>query len=64
MPGLDTAVILLGLILGCCLMLSAGAYYAKKATFDSLLKSVGIIALIAIILYVIYVAWYTLTGGK
>jgi hypothetical protein len=64
MPGLNIAVTILGVTLGCCLLLLLGAFYAKRTNLDSLLKSMGIIAIITIILYVIYVAWYTLTGAK
>jgi hypothetical protein len=62
--GLSTAVIILGIVLGCCIFLSFGAYLAKKNTLDSLLKIVGYIALAAVIIYVVYVAWFTLMGAR
>jgi hypothetical protein len=62
--GLNTAVIILGIVVGCCIFLSFGAYLAKRNTLDLLLKIVGYIALATVIIYVAYVAWFTLMGVK
>lgn len=64
MLGLDTAVMILGIVIGCCIFLSLGAYLAKKNSLYSVLKTTGFIALAVLIIYVIYVAWYTLTSPK
>lgn len=57
MPTLKDAVIVLGVILGCCALISLGAFFAKQLSLGNLAKTSGIIAFIAIILYVIYVAF-------
>ncbi len=57
MPTLKDAVIVLGIVLGCCVFVSLGAFLGKQLTLGRLAQISGIIALIAIILYVVYVAW-------
>lgn len=64
MPTIKDAVTVLGIVLGCCILVSLGAYWGKKATLGKLVQAAGIIALIAIIIYVIYVAWYSFAIAK
>ena len=61
MPDLKTAIILVGIVLGCCVLLAAGAFVGKRVMVNNLLTFTGVVALIAIILYVIYAAWFLLT---
>lgn len=55
MPTLKDAAIVLGIVLGCCIFLSLGAFLGKQLTLGKLAQTSGIIALIAIVLYVVYV---------
>lgn len=61
MPDLRTAVIILGAILGCCLLLYIGGYLGKKIEVFRVAIGAGILALITIVLFVIYSAWYLIT---
>jgi len=62
MPTMKEAVTVLGIVLGCCLFVSLGAYWGKRITVGKLVQAAGIVALIATILYVVYTAWGSLTG--
>lgn len=61
MPDLRTAVIILGIIIGACALLSIGGYWGKKLEVYRVAIGAGIIALITIIIFVVYSAWYLLT---
>jgi hypothetical protein len=61
MPDLKTAVIILGIIIGGCLLLSLGGYLGKKLEVFRVAIGAGIIALAAIIIFAIYSAWYLIT---
>jgi len=61
MPDLKTAVILLGIIVGACALLSLGGYFGKKVEVFRVIIGAGIVALAAIILFAIYSAWYLIT---
>jgi multisubunit Na+/H+ antiporter MnhE subunit len=60
MTDLKTAVIILGIIVGCCLLLIVGGYFGKKLEVFRIVIGTGIIALIAIIVFAVYSAWYLL----
>ena len=61
MPDLKTAVIILGIIVGCCLSLLLGGYFGKKLEVFRVAIGAGIVALIVIVIFAIYSAWYLLT---
>jgi multisubunit Na+/H+ antiporter MnhE subunit len=61
MPDLKTSVMILGAIIGCCLLLCIGGYFGKKLEVFRVAIGAGIIAIIAIVIFAIYVAWYSLT---
>lgn len=61
MQDLKSAVILLGIIVGCCLLLVLGGYFGKKLEVFRVVIGAGIVALVAIIIFAIYSAWYLLT---
>jgi hypothetical protein len=62
MPDLKTALIILGIILGCCLCMVAGGYFGKKLEVFRVVMFSGILALLAIVAFVIYSAVYLLTS--
>lgn len=62
MPSLTFAVIVLGVIVGCCALLSLGAFLQRrKDNPTGIYKFAGFAALAAIIIYVIYTAVAVLT---
>ena len=56
-----TAVMYLGIVVGFCLLLVLGGYFAKKLEVYRVVIGAGIVALVAIVIFAIYSAWYTLT---
>ena len=61
MTDLKTAMTILGMILGCCLFLTLGGYFGKKAEVFRVVIFAGVVALIAIVIFVIYTAWFLIT---
>lgn len=61
MTDLKIAVIILGIVVGCCLLLIFGGYFGKKLEVFRVVIGTGIVALIAIIIFAVYSAWYLLT---
>jgi hypothetical protein len=61
MPVLKDAVIILGIILGCCIFVALGAYMGKTLTLGKLNQMTGVIAIISIIIYTVYISWILLT---
>ncbi len=61
MPDLKTAVIILGIIVGCCLLLILGGYFGKKLEVFRVAVGAGVVALIVVVIFAIYSAWYLLT---
>jgi hypothetical protein len=60
MPAIRDAVIVLGIILGCCLFVALGAYLGKALTLTRLAKLAGAVSLIAIMSYTVYTSWMSL----
>lgn len=61
MPDLKIAVIILGAIIGSCILLSLGGYFGKKLEVFRVAIGAGIIAVVAILIFAIYSAWYLIT---
>ena len=61
MPELRTAVIILGIIVGFCLILLVGSYLGKKLEVFRVVIGAAIVAIIVIIIFAIYSAWYLIT---
>ena len=62
MPDMKTAVILLGVIIGACALLSLGGYFGKKVEVFRVVIGAGIVAIVAIIIFAIYSAWVLITN--
>jgi hypothetical protein len=62
MLDLKTAVIILLIILGACIMASFGGYIGKKVEVYRIVIGASIIALIAIIGFVIFIVWRVVTN--
>jgi hypothetical protein len=54
MSVVQEAVIVLGILLGCCLFLALGAFLGKALTLTRLAKLAGVVSLVAIISYTVY----------
>ncbi len=63
MPNLTIAVIVLGVIIACAILVTLGAYLGKRMQLVNLLKYIGFGALAVIVIYVIYVAVFLITGS-
>jgi hypothetical protein len=61
MPGLRSAVIILGIIVGFCLLSLLGGYFGKKLEVFRVVIGAAVVAIVVIIIFAIYSAWYLLT---
>jgi hypothetical protein len=62
MPDMKTALIILGIILGCCACMVIGGYFGKKLEVFRVVMFSGILALIAIVVFVVYSAVFLLSS--
>jgi hypothetical protein len=62
MPDMIMARNILFVIIGCCIFLSLGAFFGKRATLPTLFKYCAFAALAVIILGVIYIAFLSFTA--
>lgn len=62
MPDLKTAVTILLVIIGACVMASFGGYVGKKLEVFKVVTGAAIVALITIILFVIFIVWRVVTN--
>ena len=57
-----TTIIILGVIVGCCIMLALGGFLGRKFEVFRVVISCGIIVIIAFIAFLIYIAVATIAG--
>lgn len=62
MPDLKTALVILGLILGCCICMAIGGYFGKKFEVFRVVMFSMIVAGAAIVIFVIYSAIFLLSS--
>jgi len=59
MMDLKTAITILGIVVGFCIMLSIGGLLgSKKIQPGKIYRSLTLIVLIGVIVYIVYSAWY------
>jgi hypothetical protein len=57
-----TAIIILGVIAGCCALLALGGFLGKKVEVFRVVIACGVIIIVAFIVFLIYIAVVTISG--